>query len=267
MANAKLELEQEKARVEQADLDWRRLGRGDASPLVLRKPQLAASEANTASAGEDVARARRDVERSEIMAPFDASVRSAMVEVGAVVSPGMMIAELYTSEELEVRLPLSLEDFGFLARDEDGEATGKVILKGKIGIRDFEWEAEIARVDPEIERKTLSASIVVRVLPAERAEFPLPPVGLFVYAVLDGSVMEDVVEIPRRALLDGNQVILVNGESKIDFRDVEVIRLTEKSVVIHDGLEAGERIVLTRLSAPVVDMEVEIEEPVSEEGK
>ncbi len=260
LADAELALEQERARVDQADLDWKRLGRGgSANPLVLRKPQLAAAEAKTGSASEEVAKARRDVERTEILAPFDSGVRSAMVEVGAVVAPGTMVAELYASGELEVRLPLGLEDFGFLARNEAGEVTGGVMLTGKIGMRVYEWKAEIARVDPEIERKTLSASVIVKVLPADRTDFPLPPVGLFLDAEIEGQMLEDVVEIPRRALMEGNRVIVVDGENKIAFRDVEVVRLNEKTAVLHDGLAADEGVILTRLSAPVTGMEVEIE--------
>jgi hypothetical protein len=46
---------------------------------------------------------------------------------------------------------------------------------------------------------------------------------------------------------------------------VKVLRLNEKTVVISDGLESGDRVVLTRLSAPVNGMEVEIEEPATDE--
>ncbi|MBG7607298.1 MAG: efflux RND transporter periplasmic adaptor subunit [Verrucomicrobia bacterium] len=260
LAEAELALEQERAQVEQAKLDWEKIGRGEpTNPLVLRGPQLAAAEARAGSSREEAARARRDVERTEIFAPFEAGVRSANVEVGAVVAPGTMVAELYAIGELEVRLPLSLEDFGFLSRDENGEVIGEVTLTGKIGTKEYSWAAIPVRLDPEIERKTLSASVVVKVEVADRAEFSLPPVGLFLDATLGGEILPDVAEIPRRGLLEGNRVITVNGEGKIDFREVEVVRLTAKTAVVHQGLEAGDRVVLTRLTAPVVGMEVEVE--------
>jgi multidrug efflux pump subunit AcrA (membrane-fusion protein) len=95
-AEAELALEQEKARVEQAKLDWEKLGSGSKplNPLVLREPYLAAAEASAASAVEAAAKARRDVERTEILAPFDAGVRSANAEVGAVVAPADLIGML-----------------------------------------------------------------------------------------------------------------------------------------------------------------------------
>lgn len=267
-AEAGLALEQERARVEQAQLDWNKLGKGEPrNPLVLRAPYLKSAEAKFESAKQQAEKARRDLERTEIVAPFDAGVRSAKAEVGAVVAPGSMVAELYSSGEIEVRLPLGLEDFGFLNRDASGNIQGDVVLKGKIGIKEYEWKAVPVRVDPEIDRKTLSASVVVKVLASENTEFPLPPVGLFVDIRMEGTALDNIVEIPRRALLDGQHVIVVDDKGKILFRDVRVLRTNEKTVMIGEGLEAGERVVLTRLSSPVVGMEVMAEAPQTKEDK
>ncbi len=267
-AEAALALEQERARVEQAQLDWNKLGKGEPrNPLVLRAPYLKAAEARLDSAKQQLEKARRDLERTEIVVPFDAGVRSANVEVGAVVAPGSMIAELYSNGEIEVRLPLSLADFGFLNRDESGNIQGNVTLKGRIGIKDYEWKAVPVRVDPEIDRKTLSASVVVKVLASEDPEFPLPPVGLFVDVRLAGKRIENVVEMPRRALLDGQLVIVVGEKDQIHFRDVRLLRAEEKTVLITEGLETGERVVLTRLSSPVNGMEVTVEAAKTKEEK
>ena len=264
-ADAELALELERARAQQAKLDWEKLGNGNEplNPLVLRKPYLAVAEASAASAAEAAAKARRDVERTEILAPFDAGVRSANAEVGAVVAPGTMVAELYASSDLEVRLPLSLEDFGFLDRD----AKGIVTLKGTIGVEEYLWKAEPVRIDPEIERNTLSAHIAVKVLPTEGSAFPLPPVGLFVKAEIVGKTLGGVSEIPRRALLEGDRVIVVGEGNQIAFRDLVIPRLTRKTALVSGGLEAGDRIVLTRLSAPIAGMEVQIQKDANKEAE
>ena len=264
-ADAELALELERARAQQAKLDWEKLGNGNEplNPLVLRKPYLAVAEASAASAAEAAAKARRDVERTEILAPFDAGVRSANAEVGAVVAPGTMVAELYASNDLEVRLPLSLEDFGFLDRD----AKGIVTLKGTIGVEEYLWKAEPVRIDPEIERTTLSAHIAVKVLPTQGSAFPLPPVGLFVKAEIVGKTLGGVSEIPRRALLEGNRVIVVGEGNQIAFRDLVIPRLTRKTALVSGGLEAGDRIVLTRLSAPIAGMEVQIQKDANKEAE
>ena len=262
LAEVALALEQERARVQQAQLDWKKLGQGNpATPLVLRAPQLAAAEARTAAARELVNRAQRDLERTEILAPFAAGVRLANAEVGAVAAPGVMVAELYATDSLEVRLPLSLEDFGSLQRGGDGQVSGAVSITGKIGTTTYTWQATPSRLDPEINRKTLSGNLFVKIQPTPGSLFPLPPIGLFVQAQLGGQTLRQVAEIPRRAILEGSQVILVDSHGKITFRPIQISRLTAETAVIHSGLAAGDRIVLTRLTAPVADMEVAIETP------
>lgn len=72
---------QEQARAEQALIDWERLGGGEPpSDLVLRKPQLAAATARAASARSALAKARLDLERTVIRAPFDGRLLRQLVD-------------------------------------------------------------------------------------------------------------------------------------------------------------------------------------------
>lgn len=255
LADAQLALVQEEARAEQALRDWEKLGRGEATPLVRREPQLASARARVASAAAEVDRAARDVERTTIRAPFAARVRRSSVEIGGVLAPGGAVADLYAADDLEVRLPLPLEDFGFL---DSGRKNG-ITLRGKIGGREYEWPAEVVRVDGEVDRRTLSAYVTVKILPAEKMP-QLPPVGLFVEATVLGRVLEGVAEIPRTALRDANEVMVVDAENRLSFRRVEVVRGTAETVVVSAGLSSGERLCVTRLNAPVNGMEVRVEE-------
>lgn len=255
LADANLTLVQEEARAEQAARDWEKLGRGEASNLVLREPQLASARARVESAEAEVSRAARDVERTTVRAPFAAGVRQASVEVGAVLNPGGMVAELYSEDDLEVRLPLSLEDFGFLEQSENTEIT----LQGSIGGEEFTWPAEVARIDGEVDRKTLSAYMTVKVLPGAGMR-ELPPVGLFVYATVKGREFENVAQVPRTVLHGEDEVIVVDDEDRLEFRKVEVLRTTASDVIVTQGLASGERLSVTRLNAPVNGMEVRVEE-------
>jgi RND family efflux transporter MFP subunit len=257
LAEVQLALAQEEARHDQARLDWERLGRGArGNPLALREPQLAAARAGVASAQAEVERAARDVERTEIVAPFDAAVRESLVETGAVTSPGQAVAELFSPTDLEVRLPLPLEDFGFLQRGPDGEPQGAVSLSGVIGGEVYQWRAEPVKLDQEIDRRTLSGHLVVRILPQEDSRFPLPPVGLFVEAVVEGSELQGVAEVPRRAIREGGEVLVVDPRNRLEFRTVRIARSDEDRVVVSAGLASGERLSLTRIGAPIAGMEV-----------
>ena len=252
LADARLVLAQEEALAEQADLDWKKLGRGAAGPLVLREPQIAAAKARIESAKADVAKAERDEERTSILVPFAARVRKAHVEVGAVVAPGTPVAELYSSSELEVRLPFPLEDFGYL---EPG-ASPEIQLRASIGGREKTWRAVMDRLEGEVERSTLSGFGIARVLPNEDGE--LPPVGLFVNAEVPGETLEDVVELPRSAVRGADEVWVVS-EGLLVKRRVQILRAKREVLVVRGDFAEGDQLVLTRLAAPILNSKVEAE--------
>ncbi len=263
LADAELALAQEQARVEQARLDWEKLGRGaSGNPLVLREPQLASAQAKAASARAAVDQAKRNVERTEITAPFDAGIREASIEIGSVAGPGQTITRLFSNNDLEIRLPLTLEDFGFLQRDPAGKLTGSIRLSATIGGNLIEWPAEPVRIDQEIDRATLSAQLIAKVLPGSNKDFPLPPVGLFVQCEIQGATLTNVAEIPRRAIREGGQVLLVTPQNQLEFRDLTTVRTTRTTAIVHEGLTTGERLCLTRLNNPVNGMPVRVNETI-----
>ncbi|MGB1129282.1 MAG: efflux RND transporter periplasmic adaptor subunit, partial [Haloferula sp.] len=243
-ADAELALALEQAKGAQARKDWQKLGKGEASELVLREPQIESAQARLDSAIEEVARANMDVSRTTIKAPFSGRVREAGVEVGAVTVPGSMVAEIFSDTELEVRLPFSLDDFGLLQADGTPEFT----LSAEIGGVEMSWPAELARVEGEVERATLSGHAIATVKP--NVDGVYPPVGLFVKTRVEGRPIENVVKIPRAALRGGNVVWVVDGDV-LRRKTVRVARSTRDHLIVEGEFNDGERLVLTRLSAPI----------------
>lgn len=258
LADAELALEQERAQAEQAALDWEKLGRGEPGDLVLRKPQIKAAKARIESAEAEVRRAEEDLRRATIRAPFDARVRSVEVETGAVVASGTRVAELYSATELEVRLPFSLRDFGYL----DADASPEFELTAMIGGELKRWPARLDRVEGEVERATLSGYGFARVLPD--AAGGLPPVGLFVEAVVPGRTLDEVVMLPRASVRGRDEVWVVH-DNRLAKRQVEILRSGREELVVRGNFEAGDELVLTRLTAPLTGMEVEQEEVSTDE--
>ncbi|MGB6221794.1 efflux RND transporter periplasmic adaptor subunit [Haloferula sp.] len=258
LADARLALEVEKAKAVQADRDWQKLGRGEASPLVLRKPQIESAEARIESAAAEVERAERDLERTKVVAPFSGRVRSDDVEEGAVVMPGTRLAEIYSDSDLEVRLPFSLRDFGYL----NGVDTAEFVLKAMIGGEQQTWPALLDRIEGEVERATLSGYGIAKVLPSSSG-LPYPPVGLFVEAIVPGSEIDGVLEIPRSAVRGENEV-WVEHDGELQKRTVEVLRSMRDVLITRGEFEAEDRLVLTRLDAPISGMKVVVDEGPSE---
>ncbi len=256
LADAELALEQEQAMAEQAVIDWKKLGRGEPTDLVLRVPQLKAAEARVKSAEAEQLRAKRDVERTIIRAPFDARIRRVQVEVGAVLGPGTVIAELYSTQQLEVRLPFSLLDYGFLVEGSN------IQLTATVGGEEKTWPAVLDRVDGEVQRTTLSAYGLAKL---DHKSKDLPPVGLFVEAKVPGKTLDGVVVLPRSAVRGSNDVWVVQkGEEGHELvkRQIDILRTSRDEVVARGDFEPNDQLVLTRLAAPMNGMKVE---PIQEE--
>lgn len=259
LADARLAEASEKARAEQAVRDWAKLAANEKpTELAVRKPHLESTAARVKAAEAAVVKAKRDVERTSIKAPFRGRLRSKRTELGSVLSPGAPIAELYSVDRYEVRLPLSLDDFAFLNESKTG---GSVTLSATLAGNKHTWTAKVVRVEGEVERSSRSAYVVVEVEDKEAAAGVLKP-GLFLKAEVQGRKLEKVLRVPRKAFLDERRVLVVDGENKVRFREVAVVRSDGSDQLVRDGLKEGERVVVTALGAPVEGMDVEI---VSEE--
>ncbi len=259
LADADLALELEETRKVQALRDWKKLGNGkEPSNLVKRVPQLASAKAAAAAAQAAVDKALRDLERTEIRAPYACRIERTYVDVGAVVSRGMPLVDLVSLGPVEVRLPLSLEDYGYLQRGENGRAAGKVTATGLIGGEKLEWKGTILRSEEIVERNTRSINVVVEFGRdgEEASEAGAPPIGMFVEATVTGRSVPGVVEVKRVAMLEAGKVLLLSEANTLEFREVEVLRTEADVVIVSKGLGGGERIILTPLSAPVAGARV-----------
>ncbi len=253
VADAMLLLDQENARAQQATRDWAKLGRSGApSDLVLRKPQLASAQARLSAAKASVIQAEKNLERTEVFVPYHSRVQRVMSNLGTYVTPGTPIAEVVSDGEVEVRLPMTLEDYGYL----NSEGLD-IDLSATIGGLRHQWKAKMVRSEGKVDRQTLTTMIVASVLPEETKErFALPPDGLFVQANWAGRTLKEVFVIPRLALHANNEVFLVGKEDKLVRRKVVVTRTEGNSVVISKGLSEGERLIISPLSTPVNGMKL-----------
>ena len=262
-ADARAALAQEEARAEQAIRDWKKISPGTKpTQLAAREPQLESARARINAADDAVTKARRDLERTKIKAPFHARVKATRTELGAYLIPGAPVADLDSIDQFEVRLPLSLDDFAFI-KTNPKEGPSNVTLSARVGPRELKWEGKVTRIEGEVDRASRSVRIVAEVSP--NPEVGLLQPGLFVKAQVDGQTLKNVFRIPRSAFLDEDTVLVVTsgeGDTKrITFRDLRVLRPDGTDLLVEAGLKPGENVCLTTLAAPIEGMEVQILAP------
>lgn len=254
VAEAKLMLAQEEARGVQAARDWKRIGGGkEASEMVLRLPFLRSARARVVAAEAALEKAREDLERTVIRAPFDCRVREVNLNLGAVVAAGSQIGMIYDAENLMIRLPFSLDDYGQIPADFKGVSLS---FHSKIGGRPYEWQGEVMWDLGELEQATASAILLASVLPNEGQDerFRLPSAGQFLKARLSGLKLTGVVALPRAALRGRERVGILNEKNQLNYREVKIVKGGVDLVYVSEGIENGEKLILTKLELAVEGM-------------
>lgn len=262
VAEAAQLLATERGRARQAQREWRDLGNAEANELFLRKPQVAAAEAQLASAEADRDQAKLDLQRTEIKAPFRGRVREAVADLGQYLSPGTRVATIYDTSLASIRLPLSdrqaaLVDLPLGFRDSNESPGPSVTISGVVGGENYKWQGQIVRTDASIDLNNRLYYAVAEVEDpfTRHSETPLV-IGLFVNARIHGREIADVVAIPRRALFKNDQVYVLDSENRVHLKTVRVLQTDKDQAWIKGELANGEAIVVGGQSFLVPGMTV-----------
>jgi len=219
------------------------------------------AEASFRDATAQKKRAERDLERTRVIAPYDGRVRSELVDPGQFVNRGETLANLYSVDAAEVRLPVHDEDLAFLPVSLDGAldpaARLDVVLRARFAGREHEWRGRIVRTEGEIDPGTRMVKMIAQVQRPYDQPDGTPPltVGLFVDAEIQGREIADAVALPRAALQSAGQVHVIEADGRLAVRPVEVSRLLGETAYVR-GLRTGERVSLTRLPGAVDGLRV-----------
>lgn len=211
--------------------------------------------------------AERDLSRTELRAPFDGRVRSESVDVGQFVNRGTPVGTVYAVDFAEVRLPIPDADLAFLELPQlyegasETEPGAEVLLHAEFAGARHTWRGRVVRTEGEIDPRTRMVHVVARVAsPYARDESGRPPLaaGLFVEAEILGRAENDVFVLPRAALREGSRMLIVDAESRLHWRDVEVVRADREQVVVSSGIRGGEQVCISALEAALDGMQVRV---------
>jgi RND family efflux transporter MFP subunit len=256
LADARQSLAEAVARSEQAREDWERLGNeGEPSDLVLRIPQLEAARARVASAESALTKAKLDLERTGIVAPFAGRVIRKSVDLGQVVSPNTQLAEIYATDVIEIRLPLRNRDLGFIElpesyrfveTDED-ESIDVVIQSDLIGRE--RWQAKLVRTEGTIDQTARQLHVIAQIDdpfgPDNKGRSPLK-IGQYVTAEIEGNTLPDVLVIPNNTIYQGTYVYTVE-EGVLRRKDIDIAWQNDVEAIVAGGLQPGDELVTTPL--------------------
>jgi RND family efflux transporter MFP subunit len=218
-----------------------------------------------------VDRAQRDLERTEIRAPFTLRVADLAIEAHQYVGVGQSLFEGDDVERVEVEAQFALSTLRrlFIGRPDLklevtrlGEQLPEVIgfdplVRLDLGNYVAEWQAEFVRFSDKVDAQTRTMGVVVAVdRPFDKIKLGYrPPLtkGMFVQVVLRGKSQPSRLVIPRHAVRNGT-VYVADEDDRLRRRPVEVLFTQGDYSVIASGLAPGERVVLSDLIPAVSGM-------------
>jgi len=255
LASAEANLEQEIALAEVAKEEWANIPKNKVSALALRKPQLLSARAQLKAAEAGYARAKKNLERCRVKAPYDALIVSRQVGLGQVANQGAVIGEIFNIESAEVQLPIAGFDAPFLPADfKNLNATMAVSDNSKL-TRNVSIDRDLGLIDSRTRMNNLVAVIEDPYglhNGAASVKF-----GSYVKVTVPGIVVENVVRVDQEVVVD-DQVWIVDSNEQLVARDVTILREEQGKVLISAGLQSGEQLVIQVPEYPQNGMQVAV---------
>ncbi|MEM7695824.1 MAG: hypothetical protein AAF318_15345 [Pseudomonadota bacterium] len=250
--------------------------------LALYAVQRVSAEASIASSTVDLEEAERNLESTVLRVPFDARVVSETLEVGEYVRPGDSLVELDDVAAADITVEVQPAALRAMFSVGAGDATAAPIaftdpdafdaFIARVGLTatvhlgfsgaDVTWPGRPLRTDGSIDETTGTVGVIVRVddpygAVDGRGGPPLT-VGAFVRVVFETRAVAGRITVPREAVrraADGAAFVYVAlPDDTLGRRAVTLSAPVNGAIIVEAGLEAGDRVVLSRPQPPILGM-------------
>jgi RND family efflux transporter MFP subunit len=254
LASAEVQFAVQQAEAEIAQEAWDQVGEGIPQELTTKKPQLKQAKAALEVAKAQVQSAEKKLNKTEITAPYTGRIQNINIDLGSTIIPGQPVGSMYTSNEIEVTLSVKDSDLQFLDIPMDGRKLNPdqksiVIIKSLYKGEMQEWAGNLERVDGVIDPMTRMIKLIANFKNNFIEETkPILPIGLFVEAEINGKQLENIFMIPNSALTPNDELLFLNQDDALEIRKVSVLTKMKNHILVKEGMEAGERVVISKLS-------------------
>lgn len=285
VASAKTLLAEERGRAEVAYQDWLRYKKegkrtAQAKSLALREPQIAEAIANLDAAKADLTKAKENLSRTNVTAPYDGLVRSRDVDLGQHVSVGTALGVCFSTAEVEVRLPVPEHKVALLnlpAPNSSDSQTIAIELSVNLNDVEYRWSASLERIESVLDDRSRVLYVIAKVddpyqLANDRfdtnaddntqiknnSQNPPLRVGTFVNASIAGKTLDNITRVPQNVLQTDSKVWLVDSNGNMYEQAVKVIASDSEFAYIASGLNNADRIAMGYVDVSIPGAKVDI---------
>ena len=161
-----------------------------------------------------------------IYAPFNGTITEVNLEEGAVANPGSRLGKIINTTKLEIEIPVEINNANWLKVGQSVTAYDSKKIAS--------WKGKIVRKSQNVNPEIQSINVYVS-LSSTRAN-PIYK-GQYLTAVFSGIKLFDVMEIPRKAVFNQNEVFVVI-DGLLEKREIQIEKIN-KDKVYFSGIESG----------------------------
>jgi len=264
VANAKLALQTELENQKSAKYDLS-LFKQKISPqqksYLLRYPHIEAAKATLQAQEAAYQKAKIDLERCKIYAPFDAIVVSSDVAVGDMLSSAKSVATLANSNTFWVKVALPPYELKGIEVPHYNAQKGS-----QVEVRHDFWDAQtpplhgVVESLEQIDSESKMAYLLIRVDDPllqnthTNNQKPLLLNG-FVQVTIQGKKLQQILKVPQQLVHNGNQLWILQKDNRLHITKATKLWEDENYIYLPASiLQEGEALVKTYLEAPVEGM-------------
>lgn len=266
-----LELKNEQNLANLAVRDFRLLGNNRRpNEIASRKPHIAAALASLEASKVRLQQARDDLNKTRIMAPYDGRLLSRNVDIGQYITPGTLLGQVYSTDYVEVRLPLSLAEYEQLKLPESfrnqkvtsSKDMPEVKFSAKYGSRRYEWQGRVVRASPAMDARTRQISVIAKIDDpfTKKPNSDVPPIkiGQFLQAEIIGTTLRNVYVIPTSSTRQ-NREVMIYDEGKVRIYPIEVLASeNDKLIIAESSLPPSVKLITTPMPSAKNGMTVRL---------
>jgi RND family efflux transporter MFP subunit len=264
----------EEGRQEVARREWQLLygdtvPLGPESDLALRRPHLEKIRLDLESARAELEQARLNLSRTLVLSPFNALVLRKYVALGSQVSAQEKLAELVDTDNYWAQVTLPADQLKWLQipRRAGDQGSPALVTYREGNVR----QGRVLRLLADLSSEGRMARLLIAIADPLHRQGPPPRkppllLGEYVRVEIAGAVLPDVIRLPRTALRNDREVWLLSPENRLDIRPVTTVWRDADTVLVKDGLQPGEQLIVSELATPVAGMALRQELPSTAAG-
>lgn len=191
----------------------------------------------------DIKNLEEKLRKYRITAPYSGVVSSATVTQGTLVRAGQKLGEFINPNvyELEVSLSETLADF--------------LKIGNKVEVKNIEetktWTGTVIRKNAVVEQASQTKKVYIKLQGKDLND------GMYLKAFVEGKEVDNATEMDRSLILDGDNVYVVQNDSILGLKAINLIHFNENTAII-SGLKNGDKVLAKPIPGSYEGMKVKI---------